>query len=129
MGTRSLTFVYDDNDKPIIKLYRQFDGYPRGHGLELAEFLNGREIINGIGSGDYERRVANGMGCLAAQLVAHFKDGVGGFYLYNVEPADHWQEYEYHVYKDRIKVLSTYNREEPFEGPWDELEAFCHNTD
>ena len=39
MGTRSLTFVYNDNKKPIINLYRQYDGYPSGHGAELAEFL------------------------------------------------------------------------------------------
>ena len=39
MGTRSLTFVYD-GEQPIINMYRQFDGYPSGHGQELAEFLN-----------------------------------------------------------------------------------------
>ena len=39
MGTRSLTFVYE-GEKPIVNMYRQFDGYPSGHGAELAEFLN-----------------------------------------------------------------------------------------
>ena len=39
MGTRSLTFVYDE-DTPLINMYRQYDGYPSGHGAELADFLN-----------------------------------------------------------------------------------------
>jgi hypothetical protein len=38
MGTRSLTFVYD-GDEPMINMYRQFDGYPSGHGSELADFF------------------------------------------------------------------------------------------
>ena len=42
MGTRSLTFVYEKYgqvQKPVVNMYRQFDGYPTGHGAELAEFL------------------------------------------------------------------------------------------
>ena len=45
MGTRSLTYVYDDNNDPIICMYRQFDGYPTGHGSELADFLTPFKII------------------------------------------------------------------------------------
>ena len=87
MGTRSLTFVYtdhygsDESPTPIINMYRQFDGYPTGHGAELATFLNSFDaVVNGIPFGD-KRKIANGMGCIAAQLVAHFKTGVGGFDL------------------------------------------------
>ena len=79
MGTRCLTFVYD-GDKAVINMYRQFDGYPSGHGQELAEFLMPFKVINGIGSGqDVPGKFANGMGCLAAQMIAHFKNSVGGF--------------------------------------------------
>jgi hypothetical protein len=99
MGTRALTFVYDGN-KPIVNLYRQYDGYPTGHGAELAEFLNGFTIVNGIGA--ETTRVANGMGCLAAQVVAHFKDSVGGFYIHSVESTECGQDYEYHVYKGEV---------------------------
>ena len=99
MGTRSLTFVYDEQDV-IINMYRQYDGYPSGHGAELAEFLGGFEAItNGIRVGD-ERKIANGMGCLAAQLVANFKVGAGQFYLYPATAVDCGQDYEYHIYKD-----------------------------
>jgi hypothetical protein len=82
MGTRSLTFVYQ-GDEPIINMYRQYDGYPTGHGAELAEFLGQfHAITNGIAVGE-KRRTANGMGCLAAQLVSYFKEDVAGnYYLY-----------------------------------------------
>jgi hypothetical protein len=106
MGTRALTFVYDGN-KPIVNLYRQYDGYPTGHGRELAEFLNGFTIVNGIGA--ETTRVANGMGCLAAQVVAHFKESVGGFYIHSVDATECGQDYEYHVYqKDKeLRVRVT----------------------
>lgn len=86
MGTRSNTVVrerYGANAefKPILNMYGQMDGYPSGHGLALAGFLTGLKIVNGIGLNKPEQRIANGPGCLAAQLVAHFKEGVGGFYL------------------------------------------------
>ena len=35
MGTRSLT-VIQSNGKEFFNMYRQFDGYPEGHGMELA---------------------------------------------------------------------------------------------
>ena len=80
MGTRSNTVVISDGVK-ILNLYRQFDGYPSGHGAELAAFLAPLTMVNGYGSDSVNQ--ANGMGCLAAQLVANFKKGVGGFYIDN----------------------------------------------
>lgn len=101
MGTRSLTFVYD-GETPIINLYRQYDGYPTGHGAELAGFLSQFEMVNGIPVGKvFEKKYANGMGCLAAQLVSNFKVEAGGFYLYPTSAVDCGQDYEYHVYKDQ----------------------------
>lgn len=121
MGTRSLTFVYD-GDRPLINLYRQFDGYPSGHGAELAEFLAGKRIVNGL-SGDTSM-VFNGMGCLAAQLVAHFKQSAGGFYIHSVEDTDCWQDYEYHVYEDSVTV-KRHDGEVLFNGAWREFADFC----
>ena len=120
MGTRSLTFVYD-GDVPVINMYRQFDGYPSGHGAELAEFLDGFEVVNGIGK--VQPKIANGMGCLAAQLIANFKKTVGGFYIHPVTETDCWQDYEYHVYEDKVVVKNP--TEVIFEGAWDEFKEFC----
>ncbi len=71
MGTRSLTRIYDEHGNVLACMYRQYDGYPAGHGNELAEFLAPLSIVNGLGSRD--ARVDNGMDCLAAQIVAFFK--------------------------------------------------------
>jgi hypothetical protein len=110
MSTRSLTFVYSESKRgekatPIINMYRQYDGYPSGHGVELAEFLSDGKIINGISAGA-KGKLFNGMGDLAAQMVAHFKKGVGGFYLYPVITTDCAQDYEYHQeYEYHIKNI------------------------
>lgn len=122
MGTRSLTFVYDERRQPIINMYRQYDGYPSGHGRELAEFLSPFTIVNGIGR--ETKNIANGMGCLAAQMVAHFKTEVGQFYLHSVIEADCGQDYEYHVYENRV-VVKNYNGNEVFSGTWENFDKFC----
>ena len=126
MGTRSLTFVYD-GEQPIINMYRQFDGYHSGHGQELAEFLNSFDAItNGISLGE-NRKTANGMGCLAAQMIVNFKNGVGGFYIYSVDSTDCWQDYEYHVYENKVVVKNP--SEVIFEGNWNDFHSFCYDEE
>jgi hypothetical protein len=124
MGTRSLTFVYD-GDKPIVNMYRQFDGYPTGHGQELAEFLLSGKMVNGYS--DKDAKQFNGMGCLAAQMIAHFKESVGGFYIYSVDSTDCWQDYEYHVYEDKMVVKNP--TEVIFSGTWDNFHSFCSDEE
>jgi hypothetical protein len=108
MGTRSLTRIfetYKDEKKnkqvkiQLVNMYRQYDGYPSGHGTDLADFLNSGKVVNGIG-GDEKQTVFNGAGCLAAQMIAHFKDGAGGFYIEPITAKDCGQEYEYEVIVD-----------------------------
>jgi hypothetical protein len=100
MGTRSLTKVYDEGEIVLV-MYRQMDGYPSGHGAELARFLDGLTIVNGIGI-NTPAKAANGMGCLAAQIVAHFKDGIGGIYLMPADAGD--EEYVYEVRVSEVRV-------------------------
>ena len=101
MGTRSLTRVFQGRTQ-IVNIYRQYDGYPSGHGKELAEFLALGPLVNGICVGSSER-VFNGPGDLAAQLVCHLKQGsatepeVGGIYLEAPSTKDAGQDYEYHI--------------------------------
>ena len=132
MGTRSLTFVYNEHNEPILNLYRQYDGYIAGHGAEIAEFLAGKKLVNGFGKESTD--IANGMGCLAASLVAHFKETVGGFYIHSVTSTDCGQDYEYHVYEDRVIVKGypeTYSLFERgkmvtrFEGSWEMFAKFA----
>lgn len=129
MGTRSLTYVYEDDNEPICCMYRQFDGYPTGHGAELAHFLLPFKIVNGISGGAKMGKVANGMGCLAAQMIANFKTDVGNIYLYPPKlDLDAMQEYEYHITENSVKVLlNGWNEpnEVIFDGSYEEFFDFC----
>lgn len=128
MGTRSLTYVYTEGGQPIVCMYRQFDGYPAGHGVDLALFLNSGKVVNGLPFGE-KGVLFNGMGDLAAQMVAHFKDGPGGFYLHptNDMSQDCWQEWEYHVYENRVTVYEGAWSEGlvVFNGSWNDFSVFC----
>jgi len=151
MGTRSLTFVYDTYKakngravhRPVINLYRQYDGYPEGHGAELVEFLNQYTLTNGLGAGMPSSKTANGMGCLAAQLVAHFKTESGQFYLYPVTAKECGQDYEYHIYSNgptfRVRIVNkgwnafgltmSDTNDVIFDGILAKAEEFCAEKD
>lgn len=131
MGTRSLTYVYSefDNQNPLVCMYRQFDGYPSGYGMELADFLSEFTIVNGLPPETKKSAmVANGMGCLAAQIIANFKTEPGNIYLHApVLNRDDGQEYEYHIYENRVVVKNP--REVLFDGDYDQFSAFCNGDD
>lgn len=84
-------------------MYRQYDGYPSCHGMELYEFLKDFSIINGIGNLDENKKYANGAGCIAAQLVSHFKTDVEGIYLYPTDSKDVWEEFVYEIHLKFLK--------------------------
>ena len=114
MGTRSLTVINSEwDDSEICVLYKQYDGYPEGHGTDLLNFLKDMHIVNGIGSKE-NRKISNGMDCLAAQVVAHFKTGPGDFYLHSAGSRDMCEEFIYTIYvKDKklhIKVEDVYDK-------------------
>jgi len=114
MGTRSLTVINSEwDDSEICVLYRQFDGYPEGHGTDLLHFLKDMNIVNGMGSENMKLKISNGMDCLAAQIVAHFKTGPGYFYIHSAGSRDMCEEFIYTIYvKDKnlcIKVEDTYD--------------------
>ena len=125
MGTRSLTYIeesYGENNEKkenILCMYRQYDGYLSGHGAELAEFLQGFNVVNGIKHGT-PKRSANGMGCLAAQLIAHFKDGIGNIYIHHSDDEDCGEDYTYTIYgeddKVRIRAYDVWAKKIIFDG-------------
>jgi hypothetical protein len=129
MGTRSLTtFIEPYQDKngkqkneKIVTMYRQYDGYPSGHGIDLAEFLASGTMVNGF-SPNEEKLVFNGMGCLAAQVIAHFKEGVGGFYLHRGGVTNCCEEYRYEVITNgagqdiTLRCYDVYDKKWIFEG-------------
>ena len=115
MGTRSLTFVYERGE-PIVNVYRQYDGYPQGHGRDLARILTTTRH--------------NGMGCMAASLISKIKEEPYNIYIYPVAARDCGQEYEYHIFEDTVEVIENgWPSESPnktiFSGTWDEFLNFC----
>ena len=134
MGTRSLTFVYNEGQTTpahrAMCMYRHWDGYPSGHGKELAAFITSGKMVNGLGA-KTEQRQFNGVGCFAAQMVCEFKDDAGGIYLYPTNSKDCWQDYEYHVYYNegtgfRIVVKEGSTRAKTiFDGSLEEFTPWC----
>ena len=122
MGTRSNTVIYDD-DVQILNLYRQHDGYLSGHGAELLAFLEPMTIVNGFTMG--ATNIANGAGCLAAQMVAHFKVRVGGIYI-QPPMGELENDYTYDVVvKDDVILLTVFDFEEIiFSGTIPEFKQF-----
>lgn len=111
MGTRSLTAFINKarQSQEICVVYRQYDGYPEGHGLELAQFLNDEKL-------EY-----NGIGCLAAQVISHLKNGWGGVYVEPANARDLGEEYIYEVHSDdkgmiKISCFDVWNDKFIFVG-------------
>ena len=91
-------------DKTVVEIYHHWDGYPEGLGVKLASYLDDKSIVNGIGSKDNEDFIFNGLGCMAASIVAQLKDGPGNVYI---EPRDShaWIDYEYFIWGDTDKEI------------------------
>ena len=129
MGTRSLTIVKESIDpscEDIIVMYKQFDGYPEGLGLRLANFLKGFIIINGIPPNPNPKS-ANGIHDLAAQLVAEFKNEIGEIYLHPSGTRDVWEEFIYYIYLGpdnilRIQVVQACRIKDNQSGEWSMVE-------
>jgi hypothetical protein len=94
MGTRSKTTIFNEQGKPLVSIYRQYDGHYESHGAELAEILSEIAVVNGFGS-HTPAKAANGMGCLAAQIVDKLKDGIGNIYIVPTDSED--EEYNYEI--------------------------------
>ena len=97
----------------IVDIYHHWDGYPEGLGVTLGWYFSGKRIVNGIGSRDNEDLIFNGMGCLAASLVAHLKDGPGNVYIEGRNQHG-WIEYHYYVWGADGKsiYISIFNSDE-----------------
>jgi len=74
---------FNEHPKEIrAQIYHHYDGYPEGLGCKLAEFLCDFRVVNGLPINYFEDiKVANGMGCLTAQLVASLKEEPGNVYI------------------------------------------------
>jgi hypothetical protein len=124
MGTRSTYRIIEEystgkkvkkvKQNEICLVYRQYDGYPTGHPLETAEWLATAKVVNGLGMSETQL-VFNGAGCLAAQLIAKFKDGPGGTYIHPLKSrGECWEDYLYDIIvtEDRTIEYVCYDNNE-----------------
>ena len=99
MGTRS-TIKFFGEEKEIEKnysiasIYQQYDGYLSGVGKNLISWLKDIHMVNGIDING-GMKVANGIGCLAAQYIAEHKKSAGGLYMTSENDTE---EYNYEIY-------------------------------
>ena len=115
MGTRSLTKIYNgplEEENEICTMYRQYDGYLEGHGQELVKFLKDFIIVNGFGKTD-NKKIANGMNCLSAQIIAFFKKETGGIYLERTGANDMGEEYIYHIFRTDNELYMKVEKTNP----------------
>ena len=86
-----------------MDIYSHWDGYPEGLGVKLASYLDGYHIVNGLGrEGD---KLFNGLGCMAASIIAELKDGSGNVYIEDKNRPHTWIDYEYYVWGDDYKGI------------------------
>ena len=61
-------------EKVHTQIYHHYDSYPDHLGVGIAKYLSDIRVVNGLGSHKGEV-LANGMGCLAAQVLTYLKLG------------------------------------------------------
>ena len=93
----------DKPEKVMVSIYNHYDGYPEGLGVTLASYLDGYRITNGLGRDN--EYVFNGLGCLAASLIAELKDGPGNIYIEDPNVPHTWIDYDYYVWGDDNKDI------------------------
>ena len=130
MGTRSLTRIiprqegiaynkgHEHAEDAWVTMYRHYDGDPAWHGLDLAHYLKDFNIINGIGEEASMGIHANGVGCLAAQMIKSFKTEVGDIYI---RPGGGDEDYIYTIFPKEgepiyIAIYRVYTKECIFVG-------------
>lgn len=104
METASLTIMIDKDGKEIAVLYTPFYGSLSEHGRELKSLLYGAREVDCV-IPDMKENDFHGMECLAASVVAHFKDGVGEFYLYPNGTRNLDEEYRYYLSQVNQRIV------------------------
>lgn len=90
--------TFKEYDRNVCTVYIHSDGYISGLGHELSEQLGDYKIVNGLKYGE-TGKIANGMGCLAAQYIATNKKEPGYLYLDNpTEDKDTRAMIDYHYF-------------------------------
>ena len=129
-GTRSITHIRDYDGTTLTTVYRQYDGYPSGHGADIYRILGSRQVVNGYTD---PLRQVNGPGCAAALLVREIKERTaGGVYIVKPDTRGMEEEFVYTIGFDNPDLgetgqihlrVETENGAALFDGPLDLFDA------
>lgn len=106
MGTSALINVLHEG-KTFVTIYNQWAGHPSRIGDEIKGVLGEVRIGNGLTGLPVSGRMANGMECAAAQLVAALKEGPDGVYLYKAGTKDLGEDYAYNLFALDGRIMVT----------------------
>lgn len=107
MGTRTLLHIKEKGmESPtLVTIYRQYDGYPDGLGLDILKAINMGDckIVNGYMLGDEIPQAFNTMGCLAAHIIGQLKTKIGNVYIYPTDSKNCNEEFTYYLCNENGK--------------------------
>jgi len=109
MATRA-SIVMKENGKPMVAVYKHWDGYPSGLGKSLEEIIMGGKITNGLGTERKLGEVFNGAGCLFASIISILKEQPGDVYMTSLDGVGQSGEeyiYEIDVNDKDVKLTHT----------------------
>lgn len=106
MGTRSITHIHEMRDdqwigneeKIVCSFFRHWDGYPSGHGQDLADWLKDKGLKNGIGSDFVKGKHFNRSGSMAIHLCAQIDEISGCEIIPTGSTTGDYIDYTYHIY-------------------------------
>lgn len=113
MATRA-SIIMSENGKPMMAVYKHWDGYPNGLGKELQEIIDGGKLTNGLSGSPKIGEAFNGAGCLFASIIALLKKGPGDVYVTNLEDVGSaGEEYIYTINVNDKETELTYKETYP----------------
>lgn len=110
MSTRSITHIHEavtGEEKIVCSFYRHCDGDPDGHGKDLAEWLAGKRLVNGIDLDFVKDHDFNRAGTMAVQLMAHIQS-ISGAEVIPTGAQGYGEVYTYDIYfRDGKFIVKT----------------------
>lgn len=110
MATRA-SIVMKENGKPMMAVYKHWDGYPSGLGKTLESIISGGTITNGLSGNPKMGEAFNGAGCLFASIISLLKERPGDVYITNLDDVGKaGEEYIYTIDVNDRKAELTHKK-------------------
>ena len=88
MGTPAIARLLDEDGDAIVCVFAQCDGYPEDFGQDVANWVGGRKVVNGLKEDD--STASNTLNELAAHMVRNLKRASPRGHIYLVPAKSKW---------------------------------------